>query len=53
MGDTMTFASDPSWVPGSKTLRLAIANCSTTVTGGPAYLSQYQSQGLDADYDCR
>ena len=52
-GDTTTFRADPSWVPGSKTLKQAVKKCSTTVTGGPAYLSQYQSQGLDADYDCR
>ena len=52
-GDTTMFSGYEAWIPGAGSQRTAVQNCSTTVTGGPAYLAQYSSSGLDADYDCR
>lgn len=52
-GDTTSFAAYKSWMPGASTLSEAQANCSGGgVTGGGVALTQYPSNGFDADYQC-
>jgi hypothetical protein len=52
-GNTTSFAAYKSWIPGASTLSQAQANCGGGgVTGGGVALTQYPSNGFDADYQC-
>jgi hypothetical protein len=52
-GGTSSFAAYQSWMPGAGSLSQAQANCAGGgVTGGGVALTQYPSNGFDADYQC-
>ena len=53
-GGTDAFAAYPSWVAGASTLGGALSVCrGTGFTGGPVFMAQYLSRGLDANVVCR
>lgn len=41
-----------NWIAGAVSKRQAQANCASTLTGVPAYLSQYSAKGFDANLVC-
>jgi hypothetical protein len=52
-GTAATFATSPTWVAGSSTLSGAQSACkSASFTGGKVTLTQYRSNGYDADFHC-
>lgn len=52
-GTGSTFGADPAWLAGYTSQSQAQSGCaSTSFTGGPVTFTQYQSNGLDADYPC-
>jgi hypothetical protein len=52
-GSTSSFAAYRSWIPGASSLSQAQANCAGGgITGGGVALTQYPSNGFDADYQC-
>jgi hypothetical protein len=52
-GGTSSFSAYQSWMPGASSLSEAQANCiGGGVTGGGVALTQYPSNGFDADYRC-
>ncbi|MCU1460935.1 MAG: hypothetical protein JWO37_1010 [Acidimicrobiales bacterium] len=54
-GDAGThFAANPDWIAGYTSVSTARTGCSTAgFTGGPVKLTQYPSNGFDADYACQ
>ena len=53
VGGSAAFTTVPSWVAGASTLKGARNGCSGPgLTGGPIRLTQYLSNGFDADYLC-
>jgi len=52
-GGSSAFATLSSWVAGASTLKGASNGCSGQgLTGGAVQLTQYLSNGFDADYPC-
>jgi hypothetical protein len=52
-GGSPEFAALPSWVASASTLKGAKTGCGGPgLTGGPIQLTQYLSNGYDADYPC-
>ena len=52
-GDTTSFATDPSWLPGASSFSDAQSRCGGGgFTGGGIALVQYLSGGFDGDYHC-
>jgi hypothetical protein len=53
VGGSAAFATLPSWVAGASTFKGARNGCNGPgLTGGPIQLTQYLSNGFDADYVC-
>lgn len=53
-GTGTTFATNPDWVAGFRSLTGATSGCSSSYsfTGGPVTLTQYPYSGYDADHRC-
>lgn len=47
------FSSTPNWVAGALNARDAAQRCSSSFAGGPVWLVQYISRGVDSDFVCR